>query len=96
MFPVICCYVEKIGPTFSIVNELLTNITEELWFNRRGVKRRTDWRILKRDFNGFPDPTTAAECGFNYFLDRILDFASNTNIFARISNSGRKSNGRFG
>ena len=22
----------------------------------------------KRDFNGFPDPATAAECGFIYFL----------------------------
>ena len=30
------------------------------------------------------------------FWARILDFVSNTNIFARISDSGRKFNGGFG
>ena len=24
--------------------------------------------VSKRDFNGFPDPTIAADCGFIYFL----------------------------
>ena len=50
----------------------------------------------KQDFNGFPDPATAAECGFIYFLGPDLDYASNTSIFARISDSGRKFNGGFG
>ena len=50
----------------------------------------------KQDFNGFLDPTTAAESRFIYFLGRILDFGCNTNIFARISDSGRKFNGGFG
>ena len=43
------------------------------------MNRRTDRRILndifarisesKRDFNGFPDPAIAADCGFTHFLD---------------------------
>ena len=65
---------------------------------RSGVNRRTDRRILdsKRDFNGFSDPAIAADCGFIHFLARILDFACNKNIFARISDSWRNFNGRFG
>ena len=45
---------------------------------RSGVNRRMDRRILKiflhhildskRDFNGFPDPVIAADCGFIDFL----------------------------
>ena len=31
----------------------------------------------KRDFNTFPDPGIAADCGFIYFLARILDFTCN-------------------
>ena len=48
-------------------------------------------RILdsKRDFNGFPDPAIAADCGFFLFRARILDFACNKSIFARIADSGK-------
>ena len=50
----------------------------------------------KRDFNGFPDPAIAADWGFIYFWARILDFACNQSIFARISDSGQKWKGGFG
>ena len=46
------------------------------------MNRQMERRILKsifarisdskRDFNGFPDPTIAADCGFIYFLDPDL------------------------
>ena len=51
----------------------------------------------KRDFNGFPDPATAVECGFIYFLGRDFGLCMQYKyIFARISDSGRKFNGGFG
>ena len=46
----------------------------------------TDFRILQLQRNA----------DSSIFWARILDLASDTNIFARISDSGRKFNGGFG
>ena len=51
----------------------------------------------KRDFNGLPDPAIAADVGdSSIFWARILDFACISNIFVRISDSGRKWKGALG
>ena len=43
----------------------------------------------KRDFNGFQDPAISPDCRFIHLWARILDFAGNKSIFARISDSGK-------
>ena len=68
----------------------------------RGVNRRTDRRILKIFLPGFRIQSEMLtdfwilqlqwNAASSIFWARILDFACNTNIFARISDSGRKFN----
>ena len=71
------------------------------------MNRRTDRRILKIFLPGFRIQSEIltdfrilqlqqnADSSI-FFWAQILDFACNTNIFARISDSGRKFNGGFG
>ena len=72
----------------------------------RGVNRRTDRRILEIFLHGFRIQSEILtdfrilqlqrNADSSIFCARILDFACNTNIFAPISDSGRKFNGGFG
>ena len=72
----------------------------------RGVNRRTDRRILEIFLHGFRIQSEILtdfrilqlqrNSDSSIFWARILDFACNTNIFAPISDSGRKFNGGFG
>ena len=84
-----------------MVNSVQVHMT-----HRGGVNRRTDRWIFKTFLPGF---RTQSEILMDFrilqlqrnadssiFWVRILDFACNTNIFDRISDSGRKFNGGFG
>ena len=74
--------------------------------SRRGVKRQTDQRILRIFLPGFRIQTEILAdfrilrlrqiADSSIFWARILDFTCNSNIFARISDSGRKWRGGFG
>ena len=69
---------------------------------KRGVNKRTDRRILKIFLPGFRIQSEMLtdfwilqlqwNAVSSIFWAWILDFACNTNIFARISDSGRKFN----
>ena len=70
------------------------------------MNRRTDRRILEIFLHGFRIQSEILtdfrilqlqrNADSSIFWARILDFACNTNIFAPISDSGRKFNGGFG
>ena len=70
------------------------------------MNRRTDRRILKKFLPGIQIQSEILTdfrilqlqqiAGSSIFWARILDFACNKNIFARISDSGRNFNGGFG
>ena len=70
-------------------------------FLQKGVNRRTDRRILKIFLPGFRIQSEILTDFRILQLQRIedssiLDFACNSNIFAWISDSGRKWKGGFG